>query len=405
MPSPTLLQAKFAESLLESRTVLAGRWLNRIAARISLPPRGVFPTDELLDHIPLLLQGIADHIRDGSDIIPADSAVLHHARELGALRHSQGFSEYEILKEFELLGAMLFDFLRNVVRESAAAGEIPDAVECSARLFHAVSLVQQATTTRFLELARDRVSEREERLRTFQRALTHEMRNRVGAMLGAAQLLQTLEMDTEERTKVAGVVARNADSMRLVLENLLELTRLDVDARQQRHVPLPSAVFEATRQLRDMAMSRSVEIQVSPTLPSVEVNAAVVELALMNLLSNAIKYADQGKTHRWVRVSGEVTDTLIGEAASVTISVEDNGIGIPSDELERVFERFYRAHSASVPSVEGSGLGLNLVRETLETIGGRAWAENTGEGTRFVLSIPARRASDISAATQAYAKS
>jgi signal transduction histidine kinase len=399
MAPPVPLQAKFAESLLESRTILAGRWLNRIAARVSVPPRGVFPTDELLDHIPLLLQGIAEHVREGADVIPGDSAVLHHARELGALRHSQGFSEYEILKEFELFGAMLFDFLRSIVQESADAGDPPEAVECSARLFHAVSLIQQATTTRFLELARDRVSEREERLRTFQRALTHEMRNRVGAMLGAAQLLQTLEMENEERTKVAGVVARNADSMRLVLENLLELTRLDVDARQQRHIPLPSAVFEATRQLRDMAMGRGVEIQVAPNIPGVEVNAAVVELALMNLLSNAIKYADPNKSHRWVRVSGEVKDTMIGEATNVSILVEDNGIGIPSSDLERIFERFYRAHSATVPSVEGSGLGLNLVRETLETIGGRAWAENTGEGTRFVLSIPARRSADVSAST------
>src|SRR4051812_4930071 len=100
----TALARHLAARIRESRAIITGRWLDRIAARVTIPAPRIFPTDELLDHIPLLIDGIAQQVESAADSIPADSLVVHHARELGALRHAQGFSEYEILKEFEILG-------------------------------------------------------------------------------------------------------------------------------------------------------------------------------------------------------------------------------------------------------------------------------------------------------------
>jgi signal transduction histidine kinase len=180
--------------------------------------------------------------------------------------------------------------------------------------------------------------------------------------------------------------------MRQVLDNLLELSR--VTTRQQRNVTLPHAATEAARQLRDTAASRGVTIRLADDLPSVEVNAAAVELCLTNLLSNGIKYADPNRTERWVEVRGRVLHDDDGAPAELAIEVADNGLGVPEPEREHLFERFFRAHETIAPDVEGTGLGLNIVRDVVEGIGGRVWAEFPGDGSVFAFTVPCRRDSD-----------
>ena len=85
--------------------------------------------------------------------------------DLGALRHAQGFDEYEILKEFEIFGGVLFAFITRAAEESGADGTARESFVCAHRLFHAVSLLLQSTTPQFLPLAKLRVHEREDRLR------------------------------------------------------------------------------------------------------------------------------------------------------------------------------------------------------------------------------------------------
>lgn len=392
--TPCPLAGPLAERLRDARAELTRRWLERIVDRVDLDHRHVFPTDELLDHIPLLLVGIADHIEDPADTITADATVVFHARELGALRHRQGFNEYEILKEFELLGNILFTFAMQAVEEIDVECSRAELLGCGKRLFHAVLLIQQATTTRFLELAKARSAEREERLRAFHRALTHEMRNRIGATLGAGQLLQMGEVPEERKEELAAIVVRNADSMRLVLDNLLELARIDPESRQERHVTLRSAVTESIRQLRETALASDVEVRLDADLPDVDVNAAAVELCLSNLLSNAIKYADREKPARWIHVDGELRAAADGAPIEVIVRVRDNGIGVPGWARTHLFERFFRAHESALPDVDGTGLGLNLVRDAIEAIGGRVWGEFSDEATLFAFAMPCRRASD-----------
>jgi len=397
MSSPTLAQY-VGRRIRDARTALAGRWLERLATRVTVGPRQIFPTDDLLDHMPLLIDGIGSFVEDSAQAIPADSAVVHHARELGALRHVQGFSEYEILKEFEILGGILFTVVKDEVAHVGPMGDGTDIIACSHRLFQALALIQQSTTARFLELARERTTERENRLRAFNRALTHEMRNRVSATLGAGQMLQSLELSLEERASLSGVIVRNADNMRLILENLLELSRLDLDARQQRHVALPSAIQEVARQLRDLATDRAVDLRIEAPMPAVEVNAAVVELTLANLISNGIKYSDSSKAERWVAVSAKV-GAEFDATQEVVITVEDNGVGIPEVSLARIFERFFRADN--VLPIEGTGLGLSLVKDVVETVGGRVSAARTDHGSKFSFTLPCRRVTDPAAARMA----
>lgn len=389
-----------AGELRDARDALAARWLDRIAARVALDPHRVFPSEELLDHVPLLITGIADYMEDPQHEITADIPVVAKAMELGELRHGQGFDVYEILKEYEILGGILFSFLARVADEHAEPCSRSEVLACGHRLFRAIAVIQQATTRQYLQRMGERINEREERLRAFNRAITHEFRNQIGAALGASQLLDMDDLDAEARRRLAGIIAKNVESMRARLEALLDLTRLDAaDPRRQRHVKLPQAAFEVVRSLRDAAEARGVEARLG-SLPPVEVHAAAVELCLSNYVSNAIKYADAAKADRWVEVTGavraiEVADRAANAPSEVVVTVRDNGLGVPEAAQPRLFQRFVRAHDQAVTGVDGTGLGLSIVRETVESLGGKAWAAFPPEGgSIFGFSLPCRRQRD-----------
>jgi signal transduction histidine kinase len=389
------LAGSLAQRLREDREDLTRRWLERIADRVTLEPTRVFPTEDLLDHVPLLIDGIADYLEDPSRVVAADATVVGKAMELGALRHAQGFDEYEILKEYEIFGGILFAFLARTtdeLNEPCTPGEL---LICAHRIFRAVSLIQQASVTHFLQLVKARLAEREERLRGFNRAVTHELKNRIGAAMGAAQILEMDGVPEPQRRKLVDVVLRNVVSMRGVLDNLLELSRTETDTRQQRRVLLPQAVAEAFRQLRDLARAERVELRAGE-LPAVEVPAAAVELALTNYLSNAIKYADPAQPQRWVEVRGRVVARGDGPACDTVVEVRDNGLGVPPEQRARLFERFFRAHAETITGVEGTGLGLSIVRDAVESLGGRVWAEFPDVGAGFAFSLPCRRAGEAS---------
>jgi len=397
-PTDSPLDRELSRRIREASTELTSRWLERIASRVAVDPNRIFPTDALLDHMPLLIKGIADFVEDPVSATANQSMVLERAMELGALRYTQGFSEHELLKEYEILGSVLLAFLERVADEAvnhSAPCTPADIISCARRLFQALSVVQQATTSQYVRHMTSELAEREGRLEAFHRALAHEMRNRIGATLGAGQLLGSIdELSDHQLQELAGVVVRNANGMRVVLDNLLELSRVRIVPRQQRHVLLPDAAAEAVRQLRELAERQGVSLRLSENLPTVEVNAAAVELCLVNLISNSVKYADPGKRMRWVEIRGRASLDPSGSPSEVIVEVADNGLGVPQASRERLFERFYRAHERMRPEIEGTGLGLSIVHDTVVSMGGRAWAEYPNEGLVVAFSLPCRRATD-----------
>jgi two-component system sensor histidine kinase KdpD len=265
---------------------------------------------------------------------------------------------------------------------------------CGSRLYRAVTIIQQATMAHFLLLADKNVSEREERLRGVNRVISHEIKNRIGAILGASTLLdEVTELPEAKRAELLEIIARNAREMRNTVDNVVVLSRLEnEDSRQHRHVRLPEAVKEAVRQVREAAKGARIEVRIKEGMPDLEVSAAVIELCVKNYLSNAIKYSNPNQAHRVVEVSGKVEEKEPGER-EIIVRVCDNGLGVPVDKREQLFERFFRAHE-TIKDIEGTGLGLSIVRETVESQGGRAWAEHPKEGTIFAFALPLRRKPD-----------
>ncbi len=392
--------AVLAAALRESREELVRRWLDRITARVALNPNRVFPTDELLNHVPILIDGIANYLEHPEQELGAEAPVIAKAMELGALRHAQGFDAYEILKEHEILGGVLYAYLAEVVEHTAVPGTRSELLDAWQRVGHAFELIRQTTITHFIRLWAERVREREERLRRFNRMVSHELKNRVSAIRGGASLLSEPWIESTQRDRFVQMVRDNTEALQRVLDNLESLSRIDSDTRQRRNIMLPQAVAEAARQMRDPDEARNVAILIADDLPAVEVDAAAVELCLMNYLSNAIKYADEEKPDRWVKVTGELRFRERADGGpELIVRVQDNGIGVPREGRGRLFEQFYRAHRHTVTGVEGSGLGLSIVRETTESMGGRAWVEFPPDGgAMFAFSLPSRREEDAAAA-------
>jgi signal transduction histidine kinase len=386
--------------LRQASNQIASRWLDRIAARVSLTADAIFPTDDLLDHVPLLIEGVASYLESTGTHIDDDVPVVAKARELGAMRHTQGFDVYQILKEHQLLGAIILSYLEEAVDEIDVSCTRRELVSCFRRAEEAIEIVRQATTNHFLQLSATRVREREDRLRRFNRMVSHELRNRVTAIRGAASLLEEEWLERDQQARFRQMVIENADALHQMLENLEALSRLESDTRQHRNVLLPQAAAEAARQLRSVAQARGVEVRIADNLPAIEVNAAAVELCLANYISNAIKYSDPARKDRWVEVTGEFRPREAGgSGGELIVRVRDNGIGVAPSARGRLFQHFYRAHEETVTDVEGSGLGLSIVRETAESLGGSAWAEfPAAGGTVFAFSLPSRREEDAAAA-------
>ena len=396
----TAFASAVARKLRESREDLVTRWLQRIAARVSLNPARVFPTDELLNHVPLLIDGIADYLESPQSELDANVPVVAKAMELGALRHEQGFDAYQILKEHEILGSILIAYLGEVLDDIQVPATSRELLSTWQRISQAVELIRQATMTHFLRLSNERVQDRESRLRRFNRMVSHELKDSVGAIRGAASLLPETWLAGAEREQFHRIILQNAVGLQRLLENLESLSRVEAEARQRRNVLLPQAVSEAARQLRGPLRARQVSIRIAPDLPGVEVDAATVELCLANYLSNAIKYSNPSVAERWVEVTGELAyGTRRPGSGELIVRVRDNGLGVPLEARDRLFEQFYRAHDDTITGVEGSGLGLSLVRETIASLGGRAWAEFPDEGgSVFAFSLPSRREEDAAAA-------
>jgi signal transduction histidine kinase len=377
--------ATLAALLREGSDEIVRRWLERITARVSLDRDIVFPSESLIDDVPLLIAGLAQHVEDETEEISRLSAVVGKARELGRLRFEQAVSARQILWEYEILGALTLRYLE----EQGGLTALP--ADFVRRFTTALALVQRNTAEEYFLLLERQSAQREDRLRGFNRALSHEVRNDVGAILGAARMLQEsfVVEDAAQRGAFLDMIIDNAENVERIVSNLLQLAVLDTDLRRNRHVLLEHAVAEVLRRLRTFAESRGVDVRVAGCLPAIEVNAAVVDLALTNLVANAVKYARPDSTDRRVRITASANP----HTGMVTVEVTDNGTGVPEHERPQLFEKFFRATTHRC--IDGTGLGLALVRETVERLGGRAWADfpECGE-TIFAFTLPARRGDD-----------
>jgi len=385
-----------SERVAAERHALARHWLRRLNDLLTVEPNEVFPSEQLLDHIPALIGEIAAYLRAPADQeIAANTVVIEKARQLGSLRYEQRASVHQLLREYEILADILEAF---VTEETERLGLRPSARECFEllrRLTRASGILMRTTVDTFVAEYMKAIEDRNERLKAFNRMASHELRTPIGTLVFAATALEHAEVraDPARLEKVSAAITTNAQRLAWLVETLQRVTRLTdrLDTPSEQTIDVATIAGEVARQLAEMASSRNVRIIVDTHLPEVNLDPARLELALMNLVANAIKYSDPEKADPFV----EITSPTLPDAAEseCVICVRDNGLGIPEANRAAIFDRFFRAHAHmdAELGVTGWGLGLAITADCVQAMGGRIECESVvGEGSRFFIRLPVK---------------
>jgi two-component system sensor histidine kinase KdpD len=210
------------------------------------------------------------------------------------------------------------------------------------------------------------------------RAVSHDLRSPLTAILTAAEPLGAPGLSDEERRELATVVREEATRLSRLIDNLLDLSRLEAHAAEPRVDWCDLAEVIA---LAAEGVAGDLRLQVAPDLPLIRADVTQLERAFANLFENSVRHS-----------SGE--PVLVRAWAlhnRILVRVVDRGPGIPPAQRERVFEPFYRS-GTDATGHRGSGLGLAIARGFVEANGGKVWVESLpGQGTSFVLEFPLER--------------
>jgi len=229
-------------------------------------------------------------------------------------------------------------------------------------------------------------------------SVSHELKTPLGSIKGFASALQQddVALDRATQRDFLATIEADADRLTRLVEDLLDMSRIESGALRLEREPcsIVELINATLDRLQPLLGGHAVDVALSAGIPPILVDPARIEQVLYNLVDNAIKYSPTGTCVRICAcLSGSDEPCLIPAAGmpcgSVVVAVEDEGIGIPPEQLERVFERFWRAESGRRRRASGTGLGLAICKGIVQAHEGHIWAENrpTG-GCRVVFSLP-----------------
>jgi two-component system sensor histidine kinase KdpD len=209
------------------------------------------------------------------------------------------------------------------------------------------------------------------------RAVSHDLRTPLTAIVAAAEPLAAEKLDDGDRRELATGVAEEAERLSRLIDQLLDLSRLEAGAAEPRAEWC--AVDEVLRGAAEhVATPTGLRLSIDPDIPLVRADAAQLERAFANLLENSARHAGGHPVSVRARAVGH----------RVIVRIVDRGPGIPPGQLESVFEPFHRA-GGDHGGHRGAGLGLAIARGFFEVNGARVWAESLpGQGTSFVVELP-----------------
>ncbi|MGB8214383.1 MAG: ATP-binding protein [Anaerolineales bacterium] len=330
------------------------------------------------------LAAVLDRMTDGVLIADSDGHIQFAnpaVERLFETKKATGRSVVEVLRQHQLVEA----WQRS--RETGEAQE--ESVELPARRrFLQLVVLPDRQTGGSLLLVQDltRVRRLETVRRDFISNVSHELRTPLASLKALTETLRdgALE-DPKAAPRFLGRIETEVDALTQMATELLELSRIESGQVPLELKAVPAAVLllSAAERMRAQAERAGLVLRLDSAQDMTEVRADPprLEQVLVNLIHNAVKFTRPG---------GEVVLAAQTEADFVRFSVRDTGVGIPTDDLERIFERFYKADRAR--SGGGTGLGLSISRHLVEAHGGRIWAESMeGQGSTFYFTIPVNK--------------
>ncbi len=358
-----------------SLLLLSDNWPSSTQMRAYTPLEPRSPLQERFDQAvaeramalegPLVLQGN----------VAEDSSLSEIAQEMGI--HSLIASPIAV--KDKIIGVLI------LIKESQGEQFVPgDAELLSVLSGQAAVAIENARLFEEIQRAYQELRKLDHLKSEFINIAAHELRTPLAILMGYAGVLEEdAQGEIKERLQI---IVRNAMRLRSLIDNMLDLRHLEMGQNQLRlsRFSLNKAITSAVRDLTPLARDKGQHIQVHFAGESVEINADLhkFDLILINLLSNAIKFTPEGGK---VYVEARLTED------EALVTVQDTGIGIPPEEQERIFDRFYQVGNSLTREHGGMGLGLAIAKGMVELCGGRIWVESeVDQGSTFTFTIPRR---------------
>ncbi len=222
----------------------------------------------------------------------------------------------------------------------------------------------------------------------FVSSVSHEFKTPLTSIKALAERLQGDKViDSERMKQYFSLISQNADQLTRLVKNLLDFSKIE-EGKIEYNFVLTDIAELVTQQIQDVGKndvqkSARIHAHIPGNIPPLLVDREALSQALNNLLDNAFKFSS---------ADGEVEVHVKKDGENVVIEVADKGIGIPQDELEKIFDKFYQGKNAVKQSAKGTGLGLTLVKHTAEAHGGKVSARSkVGEGSIFSLILPVKK--------------
>jgi len=220
--------------------------------------------------------------------------------------------------------------------------------------------------------------------------VSHELRTPLTAILTAGENVRDgLAEGRDGLFEQGSVITNQAQQLMELVDQVLRFSatreaKLTHLLREVRVDEVIEDAIEATQNLIDGA-GFSVETTIEPDLPSITADLSVLSQCMQNLIANAVKYS---RGRRWIGISARLDQ----DESAILVSVEDQGIGIPPSDRERIFEPFYRSPEVTAARIHGTGLGLSIAKRSAEVFGGKLTVSTEmGVGSVFTVHLPVRK--------------
>ncbi len=294
------------------------------------------------------------------------------------------FNSYPVLIA-ALLSALIWDFFFVPPRFNFA---IHDSVDLFMLLMYFIIVLVNTAMTRKIRKVERAAQQKEDREQTVElyntilNSLSHELRTPISTIIGATDNLLTefSKLSEQNRHELLTEISKASIRLDRQVENLLNMSRLESGFIKPKKdwCDINELAHDVVNRLKENLGNRTINVQITENLPLFKIDFGLIEQALSNLIYNAALYTQE---HSIIKITAGVKDEKL------LLTVEDNGKGFPEDEIDKVFEKFYRLKNTNAG---GTGLGLSIVKGFVEAHNGTVQLVNIPEGgARFTIVIPA----------------
>ncbi len=306
---------------------------------------------------------------DVSDKMPLE--IIRNAELEGAIRKAIQDGESVALElDLDKSGEKTIEVnVVSILTSNRRMGEGSEGTRGAIAVFHDITRLKQLEKIR----------------QDFVANVSHELRTPLTTIKGYAETLLDGALKEDQAFQFVQVIKRHTDRLTKIVEDLLMLSRIETKEFQLKVevVSVRDFIDDVIDFVKDLAEKKRISLARNeiPSSLAIQADRSYLEQILINLLDNAIKYTPEG---------GRVTvSTIEKDSKDIQFSVEDNGIGIPKEDLSRIFERFYRVDKGRSKELGGTGLGLSIVKHLVQAHGGKVWVESQpGKGSIFYFTLP-----------------